>query len=159
MRHLSTITLGFFLSLSTIGISSVFMVGCGPKTPPMAEPVDQVVAYTVRGRITELPDEGRPASEFAVHHEPIPSFLSGGEVVGMASMTMPFPLKEGVSIDGLSVGQAVEMTFEVTYDYESKSPINVQTTKISPLPKDTVLVFEHTDAATSAPTPSTPSKQ
>ena len=159
MRHLSTITLGFFLSLSTIGISSVFMVGCGPKTPPTAEPVDQVVAYTVRGRITEVPEEGRPASEFAIRHEPIPSFLSGGEVVGMASMTMPFPLKEGVSIDGLSVGQAVEMTFEVTYDHESKSPINVQATKITPLPKDTVLVFEHNDESAKTPMPAMPSKK
>jgi Cu/Ag efflux protein CusF len=92
--------------------------------------------YVVRGIIKQLPKAGDPRSSFAVHHEPIPTFKGKeGTVVGMAEMTMDFPLGPGVSTDGLVIGQKVELIFEVLTGPSMKYYV----TKISPLAAETVL--------------------
>ncbi len=89
----------------------------------------------------QLPADDRPASELMVRHEPVPSYMMGGEVVGMKSMQMPFPLEAGLSVSGLSIGQTIELSFEVEYN-EAGSPVNVYAVSVKPLPDDTVLHFE-----------------
>ena len=95
--------------------------------------------YTVRARIIDLPDPAHPTYEFAVHHENIPSFKNAkGEVVGMGSMEMPFPLAAGVSLDGFKVGDRVTLTFAVW-----RSPrIRFEVTRIEKLPEGAKLDFE-----------------
>jgi hypothetical protein len=56
-----------------------------------------------------LPKPGDPSSTFSVFHETIPDWLRPDGSKGMNAMVMPFPLANGVSIDGLAVGDAVEV--------------------------------------------------
>ena len=56
----------------------------------------------------------------------------------MNSMIMPFPLGEGVSLEGFTIGQPVEFDWEV--DWEGSPPYYI--TSLRPLPDDTVLDFE-----------------
>jgi hypothetical protein len=72
----------------------------------------------VRGLVTQLPDPEDPTTGFFVHHEAIPDFRHlDGQVSGMDSMTMPFPVAEEVSLEGVTVGDKVE--FELTVDWEA----------------------------------------
>jgi hypothetical protein len=105
------------------------------------EPKPNIIQYTVRGVVMNLPADDRPASEFVVRHEPVPSYMMGGKVVGMKSMQMPFPLEDGLCVRGLSVGQKIELSFEVEYN-EAGSPVNVFAVSVKPLPRDTALHFE-----------------
>ena len=116
--------------------------GCGgadSKTPPVNE---NRVEYVVRGRVITLPQPDRPASELVVHHEPLPSYMSGGEVIGMPAMHMPFPIQDGVSLESIKVGDPVTLTFEVEYDPQSKTPVDMYVTQIVALPDDTVLILD-----------------
>ncbi|MCW5776828.1 MAG: copper-binding protein [Phycisphaeraceae bacterium] len=94
--------------------------------------------------MTDLPDPSRPASNFTIHHERIDDFVNGvGEVVGMAEMQMPFPLAEGVSIEGLGIGDKVSFTFEVRWDRSRTPPLpSWQLTEWTRLPPDTKLHFD-----------------
>jgi hypothetical protein len=103
------------------------------ESKPAPPPPDQV--YTVRGRITGLPQKDKPLSELTIHHEPIPGFVRQDGTLGMDSMDMPFTPAPGVSLSGLSVGSVVEFTFEVRWKARPFS----QLTKIRALPRDTVL--------------------
>jgi hypothetical protein len=98
--------------------------------------------YTVRGRIVQLPQEDIPTSQFLVHHEPIPSFVSAGQVVGMNEMTMPFPLAESVSLEGFFVDDIVELTFEVRTNPESGFPEGYEAVTVLRLSPETRLVFD-----------------
>jgi len=120
------------------------------KTPADAEP-DAV--YIVRGKIVELPDPQNPVTEFQVHHEAIDAFKNGsGDIVGMGAMIMPFPLGEGVSLQGYAVGDVVEMTFADYY-----KPIrHFFVTGLKKLPADTVLEFRKSAPPPTALTPTSP---
>ena len=91
-----------------------------PSAPAPAKPAAPAApakTYTVNGRIEQLPDPAVKGSMLTVHHEDIPGFVSReGKVVGMNSMSMPFPPAPGVSLEGLTVGDEVELTFEVRWD-------------------------------------------
>lgn len=100
-------------------------------TPAAATPPEAV--YTVRGRIVSLPEASKPGSSLQLMHEPIDNFVRQDGTLGMDSMTMPFPLAKGVSLDGLAAGDAVEATFEVRW----KSQPRFQTTKLVKLPANT----------------------
>ncbi len=77
----------------------------------------------IKGIITAIPVEGMPSSELMIHHEHIPSFrkkdgeihVNSSGVSGMRSMTMEFPPAEGISLDGLAVGDKVQFTFVVNW--------------------------------------------
>lgn len=128
-------SLGLILTVGLVG------AGCGgsePEPEPAAtEPPDQ--SYTLRGEVMGLPQEGDEPRQLRVHHESLPEFVSfEGEVVGMASMTMPFPLAEPVELEGIEEGDKVEMTFEVRW--EGSPPLQV--VELRELPEDTELEFD-----------------
>jgi Cu/Ag efflux protein CusF len=105
---------------------------------PAAAPSGPVQTYQVRGEIAGLPDPNDPSKEFLIHHEAIGRFTGiDGDVVGMDSMTMPFPLAEGLSLAGLAVGDKVRFTLEVEWDGDPPYRI----TRIDKLPPDSALDF------------------
>lgn len=100
------------------------------------EPETVVERYEVRGEVVRLPSA--EADALTVRHEAIPGFVGvDGQVVGMDSMTMPFPLAEGVALDGVEVGDKVEFTLEVAW--EGDPPYRI--TRVEELGAETVLDF------------------
>ncbi len=86
-----------------------------------------------------MPTPGRPQSDFSVHHEAIDGFADGsGRVVGMGAMTMPFPLGPGVTLEGIAVGDVVEITFPVWW---GKGGPDYHVSKVVKLPGETALEF------------------
>lgn len=116
------------LTLLTLGL------GCGKaekSTPPEA-------TYTVRGIVEELPAPASQQPEFLVQHEAIDDFVNTeGKVVGMNAMTMKFPLAQGLTYEGIEVGDPVQLTFELRY----RSNPRFQTIAIEELPAGTELEF------------------
>lgn len=100
--------------------------GCDRPTAQSKLPARAADAtYTMRARVESLPEAGNPLSEFVVFHEPVDTFFDprAGRIVGMNSMSMPFSnLAPGVSPAGLTVGDAVEMTFAVWYKTDVVDP-------------------------------------
>jgi Cu/Ag efflux protein CusF len=94
-----------------------------------AVPAD--ATYTVRGRVSDI-----TGNDVSIAHEAIPDFVNReGETVGMESMTMAFHRPDGVSLDGIDVNDAVEITFEVRF--QSAEVLTI--TAIRRLPADTAL--------------------
>ncbi|WP_432797321.1 copper-binding protein [Poriferisphaera sp. WC338] len=91
--------------------------------------------YTVRGELVEMKDaKGR----IKVKHEAIPTFKSKkGDVVGMNSMTMLFPVGEGVLLDSYAKGNKIEMKMVVDWNTTGVYYIS----EIKKLPADTKLAF------------------
>ncbi len=70
-----------------------------------------VYRYEVKGVVRQLPASAR--EEIFIRHEPIPDYVNAdGKKVGMHAMTMPFWIADGVSLDGLAVGDAVSFSLE-----------------------------------------------
>ncbi len=107
----------------------------------------RVDAYTVRARVTSLPDPANPLSEFAVHHERIDEFKASGDETGMNAMVMPFPLAEGLSLSRLKPGDIIELTFTVDFNIKQDKPVAYRATRWSPLPTDTHLNLTPSSAA------------
>jgi Cu/Ag efflux protein CusF len=122
--------------------------GCGKSNSAADAPAGELVRYTVRGQIVALPTADNPASELQIRHEPIPDFRSGGEVVGMRAMVMPFPVGAGVSLEGIEVGDKVEFAFETRYSPDTQMVSSYEVVSMTELPADTELVF---DAPAEAP--------
>ncbi len=92
--------------------------------------------YTLRGVVRQLPDPKDPGTSFYLEHEAIPNFVNReGEASEMMSMTMPFDLARGVSLDGVAVGDPVEATMHV--DWEADRPVEL--TRLAELPPGTRL--------------------
>ena len=99
---------------------------------------DDVQSYEVRGQITNLPDDADPQANLTIRHEAIDDFVSmNGEVVGMSSMSMPFPVADDVDLDGMEVGDKVSFTLTVDWDGDPA----YQVTRMEPLPEDTELEY------------------
>jgi len=96
--------------------------------------------YTVRGEVRQPPSD-EDGGTLMVQHEPIHDFVQDGKVVGMDSMTMPFPLAEDVSADHLETGDKVRFTFEMRQD----GPGSLQVTALEQLPDDKQLEFGEAD--------------
>jgi hypothetical protein len=133
MKHMMSIMILF----------AILTTGCGEEpqaNQPAAQPTRPASdTYTVRGVILQLPDPANPASELRIKHEAVADLKNiSGQVVGMASMAMPFPIAEGVSLDGYAVDDIIEFNFEVIW----RPDPSWRLTSISKLPADTVLVFE-----------------
>lgn len=103
--------------------------------------------HVVRGRIEGLPVQGKPGSQFYVHHEAIADWLRPDGSNGMNSMVMAFPLADGLSLEGLSIGDVVELT--VTQFPGSRTPY--QTRAIKKLPAETALFFGASERAPEPP--------
>lgn len=107
-----------------------------PPASPPAAPSSGTKTYTIRGRIEQLPDPAVKGSMLQIHHERIEGWVnSKGETKGMNSMIMPFPPAQGVSLDGLAIGDLVE--FKAEFDYSRLPP--QRTVSITKLPPDTAL--------------------
>jgi hypothetical protein len=102
----------------------------------------------VRAQVVTLPADN--GGEIRLAHEAIHDFVSAaGEVVGMDSMTMSFPLAAGVDASGLAVGDAVEI--ELRVDWSADAPAVVA--RLAPLPEGTELLFGVATPPTPVPTP------
>ncbi|MEM7353674.1 MAG: copper-binding protein [Acidobacteriota bacterium] len=100
--------------------------------------------YRVRAQVRQLPVETRAVQELVVRHEAIPEFKDmEGEVVGMESMTMPFPVDDPELLTGIEPGDRIELDFEVRWD--DGNPLTL--TAVSKLPPETRLSFEADAAA------------
>jgi hypothetical protein len=126
------------------------LAGCGPREAP--ESGGQVGSqatghtYKVRGQVTQLPDPANPGSGLHVQHEAVDDFVDReGKTVGMDPMNMPFPVADGVSLEGIAPADYVE--FDLHVDWQADSPVAI--TRLHKLPPDTRLVFR----AAQPPTP------
>jgi hypothetical protein len=112
--------------------------GCrsGSDTPDAGANVSR---YTVRGEITHLATAREPR-RVTLRHEPIGDFKNeSGALVGMPSMVMPFDLAPGVALDGIQVGDKVEVRFAVSW-----APSSLKVEELRRLPADVQLRFGDT---------------
>lgn len=116
------------------------LVGCKKQKPANA-PTTELHTYTVRAEVRSLPVPNDPRTEFTAKHEAIPEYMGPKGVLGMGPMVMPFPLKDGVSLEGIDVGDKVDLTFEVVYNVAEQMPTDYHTIRVVELPADTVLDF------------------
>jgi Cu/Ag efflux protein CusF len=80
------------------------------SSPSAAE---DIFTYRVKGVVKVLPGKGTASNEILVKHEPIPDYRDeAGNIVGMAAMTMPFYLAQGVTLESVAVGDEVDMVLE-----------------------------------------------
>lgn len=66
--------------------------------------------YTVRGIVITLPGE-KATEEFIVHHEELPEYISINGSKGMREMAMPIPVPDRSVLEGIKVGDKVELVF------------------------------------------------
>jgi Cu/Ag efflux protein CusF len=113
-------------------------VACGGEKKIPADPsAGPDASYAVRGEIVRLP--GADSAEIWIRHEPIPDFKNpNGELVGMDSMTMPFALAAGESLEGLTVGTRVAFRLEMRWS--GGAPASVS--GLAALPPGTRLSFD-----------------
>jgi len=110
--------------------------GGGAGGPPSGG--GDVFRYETRGVVVRLPDPVDPLTDLVIRHEAIDDFRGiDGEVVGMDSMSMAFPVAGGVDLAGVEPGAKVSFTLEV--EWEGEPPYRV--TRIAALPADTELEF------------------
>jgi Copper binding periplasmic protein CusF len=77
----------------------------------------------ILGEIAFLPEAGDTKRYPKIHHVQIPTFkkddgtiaMTPDGIPGMKSMTMEFPLAEGVSVEGFAVGDKVMFDFAVNW--------------------------------------------
>ena len=94
--------------------------------------------YTLRGQVTQLPDPNNPGEGLYINHEAIDDFVSrDGEMVGMDPMAMPFPVDEEVPLEGIQVGDVIEVKLHVDWEAEPAAEI----VAIRKLPPGTKLIF------------------
>lgn len=122
---------------ATLAAAALALGACagGGGAAPAAGDVD---TYETRGVVVRVPDPADPLSNLAIRHEAIDDFRSiDGEVVGMGSMSMPFPLADGVDLGAIAPGDKVAFTLEV--EWEGEPPYRVS--RIEKLPADIELDF------------------
>ncbi|WP_428386589.1 copper-binding protein [Mucisphaera sp.] len=125
------------LATASLLVAISFLPGCGESTdapaPEAPAVTDRVDTYTVRGQVVALPTPGNANMQIA--HEAIPDFKNkAGEAVGMATMTMPFPVPADLPLEGVEPGDPVEVDFSVSWN-----PVAYVITRITELPADTEL--------------------
>jgi hypothetical protein len=131
--------------LALVGTLVLSLGGCekkevtpAPKPTPEKAPAtpEPDAVYVVRGKVVELPDPANPTKDFRVHHEAIPTFKTPeGKVVGMGEMVMPFPVHDAKLLEGIAVGDIVEITFADWY----KPLRKYEVTKLTKLSAETAL--------------------
>ncbi len=124
--------------------------GCDQKP---AEPPD---IYHVRAQVRRVPvpdidavpdARSNKTGEIYVRHEAIPGFKDAdGRIVGMDSMSMPFPLADVSLVAGIEAGDKIEMELEVSW--HGGNPLKV--TAIERLPARTRLDFGAAEAQSGA---------
>jgi len=126
MRPIPTLTI-------TLLLGAAALVGCGggehhddhAAAAPDAAAAVEADRYAVRGEITAI--DGDPGGvRMFLHHEAIPDFRSGGEVVGMDAMTMGFAVATDVPTDGLAVGDKVAFEWVLGPDDPAGSIVRIE---------------------------------
>lgn len=129
--------------LGLCGMVLLLAAGCDKPTSTDSsaahKPAD--ATYTVRGKVEMVPSRDKPTAEFVVLHEPIDDFVDPKGARGMNSMSMPFPLAPGTSVEGIAAGDAVEITFGVWYTPDKSAIASFRATGVRKLPGDTQLRF------------------
>jgi len=125
------------------------VLGSRPASASPEVSAPPVRRYTIRAEVVRLPE--RPGGDLTLRHEAVEDFTDiAGEVVGMDSMTMPFPVARGAWPNGLEVGDKVVALLVVNWE-EGFQVLE----RITKLPRDTQLHFgraHHTAKASSTPT-------
>jgi hypothetical protein len=140
---------------SALALFAVVTIGCTGEREGARkggeEGVDEparVVTYEVRGEVLAVPDPEDPASRLLIRHEAVDGFEDiDGEVVGMDSMAMPFPLAPEASVDDVAPGDKVRFTLEVSW--EGDPPYRI--TALEPLAPDTELTYRAARPAAEPP--------
>lgn len=110
-------------------IMALTAFGCGPKMEPGAH------EYTVRAQVVQPPDA---KTGLYIYHEAIDDWVGrSGKVEGMDTMAMPFPVAQGVPLEGIQANDKVEVKLHV--NWESDRPVEI--TEVRKLPPDTKLEF------------------
>lgn len=121
------------IAAAALGLAGL---GCSKATSDTAR------VYTLRGQVIELPDPANPATGLTLNHEAIDGFVDrSGETVGMDPMSMPFPIARDLSLDGIQVGDVVEVKLAVDWEADRE----VEITEVRELPAGTKLVFRAAD--------------
>jgi Cu/Ag efflux protein CusF len=141
--------------LLAMPLALVLFTACGrdapdePSESPAAPAVNSDV-YIVRGEVAALPASGDTTYGFQVRHEAIDDFRAAdGTVLGMDAMTMQFPVYDPRLLEGVAVGDKVELTYEVNWHGE---PIQ-RVSALRKLPSDTVLEFRKAEPPGPPPGP------
>jgi len=109
-------------------------IGCGEDDPGYEH------TYTVRGVVASLPSDNA-IDEFSVHHEAIPDYQSINGSVGMHEMVMPFPVPDRSVLEGIAVGDKVELTFGERFEPNHRMGV----ISVVKLPAETVLDISETE--------------
>ncbi len=127
--------------LAALCVACALLATCGGGEETAASPGAATTArtYQIRGVLQSLPDPETGAGQLRIRHEAIPDLVGpSGEVEGMASMTMPFPVDSEVDLSGFATGDVVR--FVLTVDWEADRPVAV--TAIEKLPATTKLALD-----------------
>jgi Cu/Ag efflux protein CusF len=99
--------------------------GCSPPADPRGgdnavrgdNAAQSARSYTVRGVVRQLPDPADPSAQLLIRHEAVPDFVDvDGQQTGMPAMTMPFTPPADLSLEGIEIGDSVELTFTVDWN-------------------------------------------
>jgi len=94
--------------------------------------------YTLRAQVVQAPDPSNRAAGLYLYHEPIDDWVGrSGQVEGMDSMAMPFPVAPGVELAGIRTNDKVAVTLHV--DWSAETPVEI--TRVRELPPATQLEF------------------
>jgi len=120
-------------------LTCLLLLACAEESEPAASADAVVHTYSLRGQIVSLPDAADPASELKIRHEAIKDFKNAkGEAEPMRTMTMAFSPATDTTLDGLTVGDAVEFKFHMHW-----SPsMQMQADTFKKLPADAELNFD-----------------
>ncbi len=132
---------GLLVALSLPGLLVLAALGGCPGTSGDSAgdaAASELRVYPVRGLLRSLPEPESERPEILVRHEAIDDFVGiNGEVVGMDSMSMPFPLAPGLDLSGVAPGDKVLLRLEV--DWAADEPARV--TAIEKLDPESELEF------------------
>ncbi len=121
---------GFGAALLLCALLLGRMGGCGDRSDdagdkasePGVNPVELAPrgsTYLLRGLVVDLPEPGRPSSDFVLRHEAIPTWARSDGSFGMPAMQMAFFSETPTDFSGVKVGDKVEITW-VTWWEESE---------------------------------------
>ena len=104
-------------------LCAIITAGCsdGQRNDQPAEAASDARMYVIRGEVISVPQAGKPGTQFIVKHEPIDNYRdASGRIVGMDTMGMPFTPGKGVSLEGISPGDKIEMRWIIQWKPEAK---------------------------------------
>ena len=121
---------GLRWSACALACGALLALGCGASE-------EATTSYHTRGLIQDISGSG-PDLRVTIHHEAVPSFKDrDGKASPMSSMSMIFGLADAIQPSALSVGQKLELDFDVRF---SKTP-PLLISRLKQLPADTALVL------------------